>query len=37
MGVRIEDDVLLTKTGNKVLSKAVPKEIKDIERLMNNK
>lgn len=33
-GVRIEDDVLITKSGADVLSKAIPKEIKDIERLM---
>ena len=33
LGVRIEDDVLVTKTGHKVLSAKIPKEIKDIEKL----
>ncbi len=34
IGVRIEDDVLITKEGCRVLSKDVPKEISDIETLM---
>jgi Xaa-Pro aminopeptidase len=34
MGIRIEDDVLVTKTGNEVLTAAVPKEIADIEAVM---
>ncbi|MBL4820559.1 MAG: Xaa-Pro aminopeptidase [Gammaproteobacteria bacterium] len=34
IGVRIEDDVLVTRTDPKVLSKGVPKEIKEIESLM---
>jgi len=34
LGVRIEDTVLITKDGCKVLSKDVPKEIDDVERLL---
>ena len=34
IGVRIEDDVLVTTSGNKVLTKAVPKEIPEIEAFM---
>lgn len=34
IGIRIEDNVLITKKGNKVLSKSIPKEIKDIENLI---
>ena len=34
IGVRIEDDVLITKDGNDILSKDAPKEIADIEALM---
>ena len=37
MGVRIEDDVLITATGNEILSTRVPKEITDIEKLMREK
>ena len=37
MGVRIEDDVLITKDGNEILTSRVPKEIKDIEKLMKKK
>jgi len=35
IGIRIEDDVLVTKDGNHVLSKSAVKEVKDIEYLMN--
>lgn len=34
IGVRIEDDVLVTETGYEVLSKEVPKTVEDIERVM---
>lgn len=33
-GVRIEDDVLVTKTGPKVLGEYIPKEIEEIENLV---
>ena len=36
IGIRIEDDVLVTKTGHDVLSKNAPKEIDEIEALMAN-
>ncbi len=34
IGVRIEDDILVTKTGNLNLSRYAPKEMDDIEQLM---
>ncbi|KOR27940.1 Xaa-Pro aminopeptidase, partial [Achromatium sp. WMS2] len=34
IGIRIEDDVVVTTTGSKVLSSAVPKDIGAIEALM---
>jgi Xaa-Pro aminopeptidase len=34
IGIRIEDDVLVTNDGNQVLSRDAPKEIDQIERLM---
>lgn len=34
IGIRIEDDVLVTKTGHEVLSADAPKEIDEIEALM---
>ncbi|MEO1939551.1 aminopeptidase P N-terminal domain-containing protein [Candidatus Thioglobus sp.] len=37
IGIRIEDDVLVTKTGNRVLTQALVKEIDDIELLMREK
>ncbi|RME33025.1 MAG: Xaa-Pro aminopeptidase [Gammaproteobacteria bacterium] len=35
IGVRIEDDVLVTKEGHEVLTEGVPKEAEEIEALMN--
>lgn len=34
IGIRIEDDILITESGNKNLTAAVPKEISEIEDLM---
>jgi Xaa-Pro aminopeptidase len=34
IGIRIEDDVLVTKDGPEVLTQAAPKSIAAIERLM---
>jgi len=34
LGIRIEDNVLVTEAGNKVLSKRIPREIEDIESLV---
>jgi len=35
LGVRIEDDILITKDGPEVLTKNCPKEVMDIEALAN--
>jgi Xaa-Pro aminopeptidase len=32
IGIRIEDDVLITDTGNEILTAGVPKEVCDLER-----
>jgi Xaa-Pro aminopeptidase len=37
IGVRIEDDVLVTETGNHVLSKKAIKDIDEIEYLMSQR
>jgi len=34
IGVRIEDDVLVTKQGNRVLTKGIPKTVEEIESFM---
>ena len=36
IGIRIEDDILITKDGRKNLSSDIIKEIDDIERFMSN-
>lgn len=33
LGVRIEDDVLVTANGNRVLSAMIPKEVEDLEKI----
>jgi Xaa-Pro aminopeptidase len=35
-GIRIEDNILVTKTGHKVLGKPIPKTVKEIEEMMKN-
>lgn len=35
-GIRIEDDVLVTETGARVLGKPIPKTVKEIEEVMNS-
>lgn len=37
VGVRIEDDVLVTKEGNRVLTAGVPKSVLEMERVTGNK
>ncbi|MCK4979966.1 MAG: M24 family metallopeptidase, partial [Candidatus Delongbacteria bacterium] len=37
IGIRLENDILVTATGHENLSKAIPIEIKELERLMQGK
>ncbi len=37
IGIRIEDDLLVTKTGHEVLSKVIPKKPLELERLLRRK
>jgi Xaa-Pro aminopeptidase len=34
IGIRIEDDVLITPEGNEVMTRAAPKTVSEIEELM---
>jgi len=37
IGIRIEDDVLITEAGNEILTQAAPKTVREIEELMRTK
>ncbi len=37
IGIRIEDDVLVTKSGAKVLSAKIPKTVADLEAIMRGR
>jgi Xaa-Pro aminopeptidase len=37
LGIRIEDDILVTEIGHEILTKNAPKEIDEIEDLMKEK
>jgi Xaa-Pro aminopeptidase len=34
IGIRIEDDLLITKTGSRNISSSIPKSVEELERLM---
>uniref|UniRef100_A0A7N0U864 Uncharacterized protein n=1 Tax=Kalanchoe fedtschenkoi TaxID=63787 RepID=A0A7N0U864_KALFE len=36
IGIRVEDEVLITESGYEVLTGSMPKEVKHIESLLNN-
>jgi Xaa-Pro aminopeptidase len=36
IGIRIEDDVLITGNGNEVITHAAPKTVREIEELMRH-
>lgn len=36
-GIRVEDDVLVTETGSRILGKPIPKTVEEIEALMSGK
>ncbi|MDX9924398.1 MAG: aminopeptidase P family protein, partial [Ignavibacteriaceae bacterium] len=36
-GIRIEDDILVTRTGSRVLGKPIPKTIEEVEQFCSNK
>lgn len=37
IGIRIEDDILMTKAGPYVLSAELPKEVEDVEELLSQR
>ena len=37
LGIRIEDDILITEDGNENLSAKAPRTVKEIERLMRKR
>ena len=37
IGIRMEDDILITENGYENLSKDIPKSVEDVERLVGSK
>jgi len=37
VGIRIEDDVLVTETGSEILTNGIPREAEEIESMMRRK